>query len=93
MIDALHGKGAGGFAQFLRAYAGTLDRPEDVPLSPAEISVLRGLDAGRRPKALAEMSGKSVETIRSQIKSAIRKLGVSGQTEAVAAARRRGLLS
>jgi len=93
IIDTLHGKGAGGFAQFLRAYARTLDRPEEIPLSPAEVAVLRALDAGRRPKTIAEMSKKSVETIRSQIKSAIRKLGVSGQTEAVAAARRRGLLS
>jgi len=55
--------------------------------------VLRALDTGRRPKTIADMTGKSVETIRSQIKAAIRKLGVSGQTEAVAAARRRGLLS
>lgn len=93
LVDRMYAEGAGGMALFLRAYAASVGRTPDVPLSPAEIAVLRALSDGKRPQFIASSTGKSVETIRSQIKSAIRKLGVSGQTEAVATARRRGLLT
>jgi DNA-binding NarL/FixJ family response regulator len=57
-------------------------------LSPREQEVLAGLMAGHGPSALAERNYVSVATIRTQIRSVLRKLGVSSQLEAVTLAHR-----
>lgn len=59
-------------------------------LTPRERQVLAGLMEGQGPQALAERDYVSVATIRTQIKSLLRKLGVGSQLEAVALANRRG---
>ncbi len=55
-------------------------------LSPRERQVLAGLMDGRSPALLAEQNYVSVSTIRAQIKSVLRKLGVTSQLQAVAMA-------
>ncbi|ESQ77682.1 hypothetical protein ABAC402_00710 [Asticcacaulis sp. AC402] len=53
-------------------------------LTPAEAMVAAHLAAGRGPQAIAEDTGKSVGTIRSQIRSIFEKSGVQSQLELVA---------
>ncbi|MEM9566220.1 MAG: response regulator transcription factor [Actinomycetota bacterium] len=57
-------------------------------LSPREQQVLAGLMQGQAPALLAEQNFVSVATVRTQIKSLLRKLGVGSQLEAVALANR-----
>jgi len=55
-------------------------------LSEREAQVLTGLMAGLSPASLAERDYVSVQTIRTQIKSVLSKLGVNSQLAAVARA-------
>lgn len=59
-------------------------------LSPRERLVLAGLTEGRCVAELAERDFVSVQTVRTQIKSVLRKLGVRSQLEAVARANASG---
>lgn len=59
-------------------------------LSPRERAVLKGLLLGRSPQDIADDEYVSVKTIRSQIESIYRKLGVRSQLAAVALAREVG---
>jgi DNA-binding NarL/FixJ family response regulator len=59
-------------------------------LSPRERAVLKGLLLGRSPQDIAADEYVSVKTIRSQIESIYRKLGVRSQLAAVALAREVG---
>jgi DNA-binding CsgD family transcriptional regulator len=89
----LEAAGQGGFARLLRsAAAASTPDGREFGLSPAESEVLRELAAGVAPKKIALHSGRSIETVRNHVKSAIRKLGVSGSLEAIAAARSAGLI-
>lgn len=56
-------------------------------LTPRECDVLSGLIDGLNARQLAERDFVSVDTIRSQIKAVLSKLGVASQLEAVARAR------
>lgn len=59
-------------------------------LTVRECQVLTGLLAGRGLRLLADDHGVSIETIRSQAKSLMRKLGVASQLEVVARANAAG---
>ncbi len=59
-------------------------------LSEREGQVLAGLMAGLAPAAVAERDFVSVETVRSQVKNVLAKLGVNSQLAAVARAHRSG---
>lgn len=59
-------------------------------LSKRESTVLRALVDGNGPNEIADAQFVSVETVRSQLKSAFRKLQVSSQLEAVALAHETG---
>lgn len=59
-------------------------------LSPREGAVLKALLLGRSPQDIAEEQYVSVKTVRSQIESIYRKLGVRSQLAAVALAREVG---
>lgn len=52
-------------------------------LSDRERAVLEELARARRPLQIAEESGVSLATVRTQIRSVLRKLGVTSQLEAV----------
>jgi LuxR family transcriptional regulator, regulator of acetate metabolism len=66
--------------------------PEAVTLAPRELDVLAWVAAGATNAATAERLGLSRETIKAYLRSAMRKLGTHTRGEAVAAARRAGLL-
>ena len=68
-----------------------LDRQRS-PLSRTELSVLSYLASGMDASRIAGLTGRSVHTIKNQRRSIIGKLGASNTLEAVAIARRLGLL-
>ena len=62
-------------------------------LTQREIEVLRLIMQGLQDKVIAYRLGRSVETARSHVKAILMKLDASSRVEAVAIARRRGLVS
>lgn len=64
----------------------------EVTLAPRELDVLACVAAGATNAATAERLGLRPETIKAYLRSAMRKLGTHTRGEAVAAARRAGLL-
>ena len=62
------------------------------PLTARELSVLRLLSIGKRTAEIAAHLGLGEETVRSHMKKAQRKLGVTDRTHAVADALRQRLI-
>jgi two-component system NarL family response regulator len=62
-------------------------------LSARELEVLTMLSIARPTEEIAEELGLAVETVRSHVKSILRKLRVHTRSEAIALGRRRGLLN
>ena len=96
-FEQLRCAGWGGLSRVLeRATAICLEAEPanaDSPLTKTELGVLQSLAEGRSPKDIAEEAGRSVYTVQAHIQNIIKKLGCSGRQEALAAARKRGLLS
>jgi DNA-binding CsgD family transcriptional regulator len=65
---------------------------DGVQLAPREVDVLACVAAGSTNAVAAERLGLRVETVKSYLRSAMRKLGAHTRGEAVVAARRSGLL-
>ncbi|MET8243871.1 helix-turn-helix transcriptional regulator [Streptomyces sp. NPDC005202] len=65
---------------------------EGTSLAPREVDVLACVAAGATNAAAAARLGLSPETVKSYLRSAMRKLGAHTRGEAVVAARRAGLL-
>jgi len=61
-------------------------------LTSREMQVLRLMMQGMRDKVIARTLNRTVDTARSHVKAILTKLDASGRVEAVAVARRRGLL-
>ncbi|MCF1600068.1 helix-turn-helix transcriptional regulator [Streptomyces muensis] len=68
------------------------DSRTGVRLAPREVDVLTCVAAGATNAATAERLGLRAETVKSYLRSAMRKLGAHTRAEAVVAARRGGLL-
>jgi PAS domain S-box-containing protein len=66
--------------------------PRHSRLTPRQGEVLRHLAAGCSTRQMAERMGLSVETVRNHIRAVLRKLGAHSRLEAVANARKLGLL-
>ncbi|MER6419438.1 helix-turn-helix transcriptional regulator [Streptomyces sp. NPDC001137] len=67
-------------------------RAHGVDLAPRELDVLACVAAGATNAVAAERLGLRTETVKGYLRSAMRKLGAHTRGEAVAAARRAGLL-
>jgi len=61
-------------------------------LTSAEMEILRLIGAGKSHKDIASARSRSTETVKRQVASLFRKLGVENRTSAVAIGRERGLL-
>src|SRR5262245_50275313 len=72
-------------SQITNRAAGRLgaDSCEGTPLTPAELDVLQGAAEGETVEETAKRTGRAVETIRSQRKSAMRRLNARSITHAV----------
>ena len=82
-----------GLADAVAAALATLGHDEaSAVLTEAETRVLIDLASGRTAKTIAQKHGRSIHTVRNQIKAVLRKLGASGSIEAVARAHHLGLL-
>lgn len=68
------------------------DLVNDPPLSPRQRQVLDLLADGFGPNAIARRLGLSLPTVRNHIAAVLHRLGCHSQLEAVATARRRGLI-
>ena len=93
-LGALSEAGFGGYVAVIRSLPclATPLLPEMEILTPTESAVLALLDRGLRPKAIAELTGRSVNTVQNHIRAVISKLGTSGREEALVVARQRGLI-
>ncbi|MFF4754591.1 response regulator transcription factor [Streptomyces sp. NPDC002514] len=79
----------------LLAACGLLTAPESARgtnLAPRELDVLAWVAAGATNAAVADRLGLRPETVKGYLRSAMRRLGAHTRGEAVAAARRAGLL-
>jgi DNA-binding CsgD family transcriptional regulator len=61
-------------------------------LTAAEADILRLIGLGKSNKDIASTRSRSIETVKRQVASLYRKLGVESRTSAVAVGRERGLL-
>jgi DNA-binding NarL/FixJ family response regulator len=68
------------------------DLVDDRPLSPRQRQVLTLLAEGLRPTAIARRLELSLPTVRNHVAAVLHRLGCHSQLEAVATARRRGLI-
>ncbi len=68
------------------------DLLDDPPLSPRQRQVLDLLADGHGPATIARRLGLSVPTVRNHVAAVLHRLGCHSQLEAVATARRRGLI-
>ncbi|HEY1975897.1 MAG TPA: LuxR C-terminal-related transcriptional regulator [Candidatus Baltobacteraceae bacterium] len=94
-LARLMAHGYGDAVRVLEAIRGALEERKflkRMSITPAEVIVLRHLNHGLSPKEIAARTGRSVFTVRAHIANAIGKLRCNGRAEAVAVARRLGLL-
>ena len=68
------------------------DRTLSPSLSAKQLEVLRCVMRGHSNKAIAQQLQLSLSTVKTHLRGAFRKLGVNSRTQAIAAARRTGLL-
>jgi DNA-binding NarL/FixJ family response regulator len=61
-------------------------------LTPVELQVLHSMSQGLGNQAIADDQKRTVNTVRTHVSSILRKLGCTSRGEAVAAARRQGLV-
>ena len=64
----------------------------DDNLTPAEISVLRLIAAGRANKEIADQLSSTEESVKSRVRSILSKLGASDRTHATTIALKRGII-
>ena len=70
-----------------------VEEPVDAPrLSERELEVLRLAAKGLRNRQIAEIIGRTEETVKAHLKHVMAKLGVEDRTEAVTIAIQRGIL-
>ncbi len=93
-LSELRTLGYGGYANLFRAVSAAQIKKRIIKtaLTPSERAVLRALGTGTSTKSIAIDSGRSVHTIHAHVRSAISKLGCSGRNQAIAIARKNGLL-
>jgi len=96
-INGVREFGFGGYARYVERVAMHLEEEHEpattVVLTPQELRVVRDLAAGLTPKQIAAEMGRSVFTVQTHIQNVIDKFGCHGRAEAIAVARRSGLLS
>ena len=52
-------------------------------LTKAELAILRALAAGQNSGLIATETGRSIQTVRTQIKSLLQKTGAKGQSDLI----------
>ncbi len=89
--------GIAGIARLVEVLAGShFQQPDDARdaelLTPVELQILRGMSQGLGNQAIADDQQRTVNTVRTHVSSILRKLKCTTRGEAVATARRTGLV-
>jgi ATP/maltotriose-dependent transcriptional regulator MalT len=89
--------GVAGIARLVEVFAsGHFARSDDggspENLTPVELQILRSMSQGLGNQAIADDQQRTVNTVRTHVSSILRKLSCANRGEAVAAARRHGLV-
>ncbi|MBV9972358.1 MAG: hypothetical protein JO135_03400, partial [Candidatus Eremiobacteraeota bacterium] len=84
----------GGYALLIEAICkcNRQESDDSCALTTSELAILKALSDGLSTKIIAQETNRSPHTVRAHVRSAISKLGCSGRTEALAVARRAGLV-
>ena len=69
-----------------------VEHATDETLTPAEISVLRLIAAGRANKEIADQLSTTEESVKSRVKNILSKLGANDRTHATTIALKRGII-
>jgi DNA-binding NarL/FixJ family response regulator len=69
-----------------------VEHSTDESLTPAEISVLRLIAAGRATKEIADQLSTTEESVKSRVKNILSKLGANDRTHATTIALKRGII-
>ena len=69
-----------------------VEHATDDALTPAEISVLRLIAAGRANKEIADQLSTTEESVKSRVRNILSKLGASDRTHATTIALKRGII-
>ena len=69
-----------------------VEHATDEALTPAEVSVLRLIAAGRANKEIADQLSTTEESVKSRVRSILSKLGASDRTHATTIALKRGII-
>jgi ATP/maltotriose-dependent transcriptional regulator MalT len=94
-LEALRSESQSGIAKLISAATASsldLEVMESVTLTATELAVLRSLARGLTNQAIAESHGRTVNTIRTHVAAILRKLNCETRGEAVATARRSGIV-
>jgi DNA-binding CsgD family transcriptional regulator len=75
-----------------RLATSTLPKEKSPRLTRSEIVILNGLEAGLSAKEIAEMSDRSLNTVRVHIANALAKLECHGQAQAIRSAKKLGVI-
>jgi DNA-binding NarL/FixJ family response regulator len=81
IADQIESAGESAVANRLRAVTDTAPVRGADALTPRELAVIEFALAGMRTSTIAERMHKSPNTIKSQLSSAYRKLGITGRTQ------------
>ena len=92
LIDTIRAVHAGKKVLSPEASFEIAEHATDVPLTPAEISVLRLIAAGNANKQIAAQLSTTEETVKSRVKSILSKLGASDRTHAAMIGLKRGII-
>jgi DNA-binding NarL/FixJ family response regulator len=91
-MDALRSVHVGGIALGPLVASRIADRMKQEALTRREGEILRQLVLGQSNKTIAAKLALSVGTVKTHVKSILRKLDATSRTEAAAIAQRRGIL-
>jgi DNA-binding NarL/FixJ family response regulator len=92
LLEALRSVCAGGTALAPLVASRVAEWMTRPALTPKEADILRQLMLGRSNKHIAIQLGVALGTVKAHVKSVLKKLDATSRTEAVAIARRRGIL-
>ena len=92
LLDTIRAAYAGKRTVSPEASLEIVEHSTDEMLTPAEISVLRLIAAGRANKEIADQLSTTEESVKSRVKNILSKLGANDRTHATTIALKRGII-
>jgi DNA-binding NarL/FixJ family response regulator len=92
LLEAIRAANAGKKTVSPEASLEIVEHATDDALTPAEISVLRLIAAGRANKEIADQLSTTEESVKSRVRSILSKLDASDRTHATTIALKRGII-